>query len=40
MVENTAFSLADAGVIQAIAFIGFAAATIGFIVWVAWLVRE
>jgi hypothetical protein len=39
MLENTVFSLAD-GPIQAVAFIGFAIATIAFFVWVAYLVRE
>ncbi|WP_315832685.1 hypothetical protein [Bradyrhizobium prioriisuperbiae] len=40
MLEHTAFSLAEAGPIQIIAFIGFAIATIAFFVWVVWLVRE
>jgi hypothetical protein len=40
MLENTAFSLAEVGPIQVIAFIGFAISTIAFFVWVAWLVRE
>jgi hypothetical protein len=40
MLENTAFSLADAGPIQVVAFVGFAIATIAFFVWVAYLVRE
>jgi hypothetical protein len=38
--ENTVFSLADASPVQMIAFVGFAIATIGFAVWVAYLVRE
>lgn len=40
MLENTVFSLAEAGPIQTVAFIGFAIATIAFFVWVAYLVRE
>jgi hypothetical protein len=40
MLEDTVFSLANAGAIQVIAFVGFAISTIGFIVWVVWLVRE
>ena len=40
MLENTFFSLADAGAIQVVAFLGFAISTIAFFVWVAWLVRE
>jgi hypothetical protein len=40
MLENTLFSLADAGAIQVVAFVGFAISTIAFFVWVAWLVRE
>lgn len=40
MLEDTAFSLASAGSIQVIAFVGFTIATITFAVWVAWLVRE
>jgi hypothetical protein len=40
MLENTVFSLADAGSIQVVAFVGFAIATIAFFVWVAYLVRE
>ncbi|MET0723459.1 MAG: hypothetical protein ABWY64_21910 [Tardiphaga sp.] len=40
MLENTVFSLADAGPIQVVAFVGFAIATIAFFVWVAYLVRE
>jgi hypothetical protein len=40
MLENTAFSLADASAMQVIAIFGFATATMGFIVWLAWLVRE
>jgi hypothetical protein len=40
MLENTVFSLANAGPIQIIAFVGFAIATIAFFVWVAYLVRE
>jgi hypothetical protein len=40
MLQNTVFSLADAGPIQVVAFVGFAIATIAFFVWVAYLVRE
>ena len=40
MLENTVFSLADAGPIQVVAFVEFAIATIAFFVWVAYLVRE
>lgn len=40
MLENTVFSLGDADAIQVIAFITFAASTIAFFVWVAYLVRE
>jgi hypothetical protein len=40
MLENTVFSLADASMIQVIAFVGFAIAVVGFAVWVAYLVRE
>ena len=40
MVENPVFSLADAGAIQIIAFVGFAIATVAFFVWVAALVRK
>jgi hypothetical protein len=40
MLENTVFSLADAGPIQVVAFVGFAIATIAFFVWVAYLVQE
>jgi hypothetical protein len=39
MLENTVFSLAD-GAIQAVAFIGFAIATLGFCAWLVYLVRE
>ena len=40
MLDNTIFSLTDAGAIQVIAFVGFAISTIAFFIWVAWLVRE
>ncbi|MGY3617036.1 hypothetical protein [Bradyrhizobium sp. USDA 10063] len=40
MVENPVFSLADASMIQIIAFVGFAIATVAFFVWVADLVRK
>ena len=40
MLDNTVFSLTDAGAIQVIAFVGFAISTIAFFIWVAWLVRE
>jgi hypothetical protein len=39
MVPNAVFSLANASPEQAIAFFGFAIFTIGFFVWVAYLVR-
>ena len=39
MLPHTMFSLADASPEQAVAFIGFALFTIGFFVWVAYLVR-
>lgn len=40
MLENTVFSLADAGPIQVVAFVGFAIATVGFCAWLVYLVRE
>ena len=40
MLENTAFSLADASGWQILAFLGFGVATIAFFVWVAYLVRQ
>ena len=40
MLENTAFSLADASGLQILAFLGFGVATIAFFVWVAYLVRQ
>ena len=39
MPPNAVFSLANASPEQAIAFFGFAIFTIGFFVWVAYLVR-
>jgi hypothetical protein len=39
MLPNAVFSLADASPEQVVAFIGFAIFTIGFFVWVAYLVR-
>ncbi|MEH2557375.1 hypothetical protein V1286_004904 [Bradyrhizobium algeriense] len=39
MIENPVFSLADASAIQIIALVGFAIATVAFLVWVAYLVR-
>ena len=39
MQANAVFSLADVSPEQAIAFIGFTIFTIGFFVWVAYLVR-
>jgi hypothetical protein len=39
MLKDTVFSLANASAEQAIAFIGFGMFTIGFFVWVAYLVR-
>ena len=40
MLEHTVFSLAEASVFQIIAFIGFAAFTIAFFIWVALLARK
>jgi hypothetical protein len=40
MVQNAVFSLSNVSPSQAIAFIGFAIFTIGFFVWVAYLVRS
>ena len=40
MSPDTVFSFSNIDVPQATAFIGFAIFTIGFFVWVAWLVRE
>jgi hypothetical protein len=40
MLENTAFSLADASAIQVLAFAGIMIATVAFFVWVAYLARE
>jgi hypothetical protein len=40
MLAQTAFSLAEASPSQMIAFFGGAVATIGFFVWVAYLVKE
>ena len=39
MLPNAVFSLANASPEQAIAFVGFSLFTIGFFVWVAYLVR-
>jgi hypothetical protein len=39
MLPNAVFSLADASPEQVVAFVGFAIFTIGFFVWVAYLVR-
>jgi hypothetical protein len=39
MLANPVFSLPDASPEQIVAFIGFAIFTIGFFVWVAYLVR-
>jgi hypothetical protein len=39
MLANPVFSLANSSPEQAIAFLGFAVFTIGFFVWVAYLVR-
>jgi hypothetical protein len=39
MLANSIFSLRDASPEQIVAFIGFALFTIGFFVWVAYLVR-
>jgi hypothetical protein len=39
MAPNAVFSLANASPEQVIAFFGFAIFTIGFFVWVAYLVR-
>ena len=40
MLEHTTFSLAAAGPLQVIAFITFGLFTIGFFVWVAYLVQK
>jgi hypothetical protein len=40
MLEHTVFSLTNASPEQIIAFVGFVLFTIGFFVWVAYLVRE
>ena len=40
MLPNAVFSLANASPEQAIAFVGFSLFTIGFFVWVAYLVRK
>ncbi|MGF1610863.1 MAG: hypothetical protein ACFCUQ_15785 [Kiloniellales bacterium] len=37
MMENSVAVLSEMNVTQAVAFISFAAFTIGFFVWVAWL---
>lgn len=39
MLKDTVFSLAHASAEQAIAFIGFGLFTIGFFIWVAYLVQ-
>ena len=39
MLKDTVFSLAHASPEQVVAFIGFGMFTIGFFVWVAYLVR-
>ena len=40
MLPNAVFSLANASPEQAIAFFGFLLFTIGFFVWIAYLVRK
>jgi hypothetical protein len=40
MPSNAVFSFANASPEQAIAFVGFSLFTIGFFVWVAYLVRK
>jgi hypothetical protein len=40
MLEHTAFSLADDGVLQTLAFVGFGLADIVFFVWVLYLIRQ
>jgi hypothetical protein len=40
MLEHTAFSLADADVLQTMAFVGFGIADIVFFVWVLYLIRQ
>ena len=40
MLENTAFSMADASGLQILAFVGIMIATVAFFVWVAYLARE
>jgi hypothetical protein len=39
MLPNAVFSLANASPEQVVAFVGFAIFTIGFFVWVAYVVR-
>jgi hypothetical protein len=40
MLEHTVFSLADDGILQALAFVGFGIANIAFFVWVIYLIRQ
>jgi len=40
MLAQTGFSLARAGVLQEVAFFGFAAFTVGFFIWLALLARR
>ncbi|HEX4153923.1 MAG TPA: hypothetical protein VHY75_17080 [Steroidobacteraceae bacterium] len=40
MLAQTSFSFARAGLLQEIAFVGFAIFTIGFFIWVAMLARR
>jgi hypothetical protein len=40
MLKDTVFSLAKASVLQDLAFLLFAAFTIGFFIWVAYLVMK
>ena len=40
MLEQTAFLISDAGLIQIVAFILFAVCVIGFCGWLIYLVRE
>jgi hypothetical protein len=40
MLEHTAFSLADDGVLQTVALVGFGIADIVFFIWVAYLIRQ
>ena len=40
MSPDTVFSFSNISLPQGVAFVGFVIFTVGFFVWVAWLVRE